>query len=153
MTIKSRMRNYLRVATLAGCTIVACAVPMLAQDAPPAPAAGQQQGDRPSPAEMQQRRLDMMTKQLDLTPDQVAQVKAILESQQQQMQAMRDSVAAGGDPRSQMSSIRRATSAKIRGLLTEDQKPKFDQMESRMSQRQGAGAPAGGPPPPPPAAI
>lgn len=143
----------LRVAAVAFGTAMACVAPMWAQDTPPAAPAGQQQGrggGRGNSAEMEQSRLDMMTKQLSLTPDQVVQVKTILDTQRQQMQAMRDSVGAGGDPRQQMSDIRRSTSAKIRGVLTDDQKPKFDEMEARMAQRQGAGGPGGPPPTPPP---
>jgi len=149
-----RMRKYVRVAVLAGVAAVAGVAPMLGQDAPPAPPAGQQGGGpRLSPAEMEQHRLDLLTTQLNLAPDQVLQVKAILHEQSQKMQEMRDAVASGGDPRSQMSSIRRTTAAKIRGVLTEEQKPKFDEMESRMPQRQGPGGAGTPPPPPPPPAI
>ncbi len=117
---------------------------MLAQDTPGAPAAQQGQGRR-NPGEMEQRRLDMITKQLNLTPDQVTQVKAILDSQTQQMAALRDGGDAQGDRRAQMMSIRQSTQAKIRATLTDDQKTRFDAMQERMQQRRGGGE--GGPPP------
>jgi protein CpxP len=126
---------------------------MLAQDAgspPPPPQGGQGMGGR-NPAEMEQRRLDMMTRQLSLSPDQVTQVKAIMDSQSQQMTALRDG---GGPPtgaqREQMMAIRQASNAKIRALLTDDQKTKFDAMEARMQNRQRGGGSDTPPSPPPP---
>jgi Spy/CpxP family protein refolding chaperone len=124
---------------------------MLAQDTPPAPPPdGAQQGlppgGRGNPAEREQRQLEMMTKQLSLTTDQQTQAKAILDDQQKQMMAARNSDS-GGDPRAQMMSIRQASMARIRALLTDDQKTKFDAMQSRQRQRGPGGE--GGPPPPP----
>jgi Spy/CpxP family protein refolding chaperone len=90
----------------------------------------------------------MMTKQLSLSPDQVAQVKAIMDLQNQQVMALRDG---GGPPtgerREQMMAIRQASSAKIRALLTDDQKAKFDAMEARMQNRQRGGGSSTPPPP------
>ena len=91
----------------------------------------------------------MMTKQLNLTPDQATQVKAILEDQQKQMMAARNSDS-GADPREAMMAIRKASNDKIKALLTDDQKPKFDEMLAQQRQRGGGGGQGGPPPPPPP---
>ncbi len=121
---------------------------MLAQEPSGAPETQQGQGRR-NPAEMEQRRLDMMTKQLSLSPDQVTQVKAILDSESQQMSALRNGGGdAQGDRRSQMMAIRQSSQAKIRATLTDDQKTKYDAMEAQMQQRQQRrGGGEGGPPP------
>lgn len=132
---------------------------MVAQDAS-APAAGQgteqgpPQGGRRNPAEMEQRRLEMMTKQLGLTPDQVTQVKGIMDAQRQEMMANRSSSASPEDRRAQMMAARDATQGKIRAVLTEEQKPKFDAMEAKMKARmQERNGGQDGPPPPPPSGL
>ncbi|QHN02335.1 hypothetical protein FTO74_02325 [Granulicella sp. WH15] len=145
-----KLATKMRIAVLACCVATAGVVPMLAQDASGAPAAQQDdqqqgRGGRRNPAEMEQRRLDMMTRQLSLSPDQVTQVKALLDTESQQMSALRNGGGdAQGDRRSQMMSIRQSTQAKIRATLTDDQKTKFDAMQARMQQRRGG---EGGPPP------
>ncbi len=144
MTDRIKLATKMRIAVLACCVATAGVAPMLAQDTSGAPQA-QQGGGRRNSAEMEQRRLDMMTRQLNLSPDQVTQVKAILDSESQQMAALREGGDAQGDRRSQMMSIRQASQAKIRATLTDDQKAKFDAMQERMRQRRGGGE--GGPPP------
>ncbi len=144
----------LRVTLLAVCTS-ACAVPVLAQDAPPSPPS-QKQGDpgghgRGGP-EQQQRQLDMMTKQLDLTPDQVIQVKTIQADGRTKMMAMReDTSMSQDDKRARMMAMHQEEQSKIRGILADDQKTKYDAMLKQMQERRGGvyGG-SGGPPPPPP---
>src|SRR5260370_36704689 len=70
-------RAAMRAATLALCTTVLCAMPMIAQDtAPPPPP--DHMGGHGGPGHMDgEHRLAMLTKKLNLTPDQVTQVKAI----------------------------------------------------------------------------
>ncbi|WP_263383831.1 hypothetical protein [Granulicella arctica] len=151
--------NGMRVAMLAICTLTVSAIPAMAQDngAPPPPPAGDQGpggGGHRDPARMEERQLEMMTKHLNLTPDQVTQVKAIDDAQRSQMMAMRgDTSMSRDDKHSKMMAMRQDREAKIRAVLTDDQKPKFDAMlakeHERMENRQGG---QGGPPPPPPAA-
>ncbi len=142
----------LRVALLAACTS-ALAVPMHAQDAPPPSYQGQGGPGRGGP-EQQQRQLDMMTKQLNLTPDQVTQIKAIQADGRTKMMAMRDDTSMSqDDKRSKMMSMRQDEQGKIRGVLTDDQKPKYDAMLQQMQERRGGGGyggNGGAPPQPPP---
>jgi len=90
------------------------------------------------------QRLQMMTKQLDLTTDQQAKIKPILESESQQMQALhQDSSLSREDRMSKMQQIRQGTNDQIKPILTSDQQQKFQEMVSH----QGRGGPHGAPPP------
>ena len=71
------------------------------------------------------------------------------------MMALReDTSIAGSDKRAKMMDIHKAAQEKIRALLTDDQKTKYDALQAEMRERMenrrgGPGAPP--PPPPPPA--
>jgi protein CpxP len=140
--IMTNLRKYaVRVGALALCSAALCAVPMMAQGG----------GGGMSP-ERQQAQLDAMTQAVGLTPDQVTQVKAINADSMQKMMALRSS---GGDPadmRPKMMAMRTEQQAKIKAILTDDQKPKYDAYLA--SQPRGGGRPGGGggdgPPPPSP---
>jgi Spy/CpxP family protein refolding chaperone len=85
-----------------------------------------------------------LTERLNLTDDQQGKVKAILEDGRTQMQKLRgDDSMSQEDKMSKMRSIHDATTAKIRDILTDDQKKKFDELEQerreRMKQRQQGG--------------
>jgi Spy/CpxP family protein refolding chaperone len=100
------------------------------------------------------RQVEMLTKRLNLTPDQVTQVKAIDDDQMSQMKALHDDTStAQADKRGKMMAIRQASQDKIRNVLTDEQKPKYDamlaKMQSRRQNRHG-GDEGGAPPPPPP---
>jgi len=150
--MKNITRNAARIATLALCTLAIGATTLRAQDTPPPPSQDQGPppggpgGGRMNP----ERQLEMMTKTLDLTPDQVTAVKAIQEDSRKQSMALRDDTSTPMEQkRDKMMAIRAASQAKIRALLTDDQKAKFDKMEARTRNRGGS---SGGdtPPPPPP---
>ncbi len=147
---KTHALPALRVALLAVCTS-AFAVPMLAQDAPPPQ--GQRGPGRGGP-EQQQRQLDMMTSQLSLTPDQVTQIKTIQADGRAKMMAMRDDTSTSqDDKRAKMMSMHQEEQGRIRGILTDDQKPKYDAMLKQMQERRGGGGyggNGGAPPQPPP---
>jgi Spy/CpxP family protein refolding chaperone len=140
------------------CAVGLAAAPMLAQDTAPAPPPPQQQ-----PTEGgwhgrggEEHQLEHLTKALNLTPDQVTQVKAIQASSRQQMETLRsDTTTAQPDKRAKMMSIHQTAQTNIRAVLTDDQKTKFDAMQARMQERraehqQGDQAPPPPPPPPPP---
>jgi protein CpxP len=162
LTSHRSMKPMTRAAMLALCAAVLSTTPMLmAQDNSAAPPPPQQQQDSMSPQMGRHaraghrggRRIEMLTKRLNLTPDQVTQVKAIDADTMSQMKALRaDTTTAKADKRSQMMAIHQASQDKIRNVLTDEQKTQFDDMQAKMKQRRhnrrgGEGAP---PPPPPP---
>jgi Spy/CpxP family protein refolding chaperone len=121
-------------------------IPMKAQDAAPQPApqAEAQPGGRAE--HMQARQLETLTKKLNLTADQQSQVKSIQQDTSQQMMALRnDSTLSQDQRRTKMMDIRKASQDRIRGVLTDEQKLKFDamqaQMQGRMRNRQQDQAP------------
>ncbi len=129
-----------QLAMLALCMTTLSAVSMLAQDSsvpPPAPQGGQDRPmGRPGPMQMQERQLARMTTELNLSADQVTQIKSIQADTNKQMLALRDDTStAPEDKREKMMSIRKASREKVRRVLTDDQKTKFDAMEARMRER------------------
>ena len=97
------------------------------------------------------QQLEGMTKRYNLSADQQTQLKPILASQQQQMQALRgDSSLSREDRMTKMQSIRADTKTKIEAVLNDDQKKQFEADQQRMQQQrmQGGGGPDGGGPPP-----
>ena len=150
-------KNGMRVALLAFCTLTVSAIPAMAQDnSTPSPAPSGDQGSmggHHDPAQMEQHQLEMMTKRLSLTPDQVIQVKAIDDAQRTQRMALRgDTSMSREDKHGKMMAMRQDRESKIRAVLTDDQKPKYDAMvareHERMENHQGG---HGAPPEPPPA--
>lgn len=135
--------NLMRTAALLLCS-ASLALPAMAQggqtnDGPP-----QGPGGMRGPA----ARLEMMQKELSLTPDQTTKVKAILDDERSQMMAARNDNSGG---REKMMEIRKASNEKIKALLDATQKAKYEEMEKRMRERMREGRQGGdGPPPPPP---
>ena len=154
------MHKRVRTAALAMCTLAALAVPAIAQDngAPPPPQQGQMGPDGPGgrrdPAQMEARQLEMMTKRLKLTPDQVTHVKAIDDAQRTQMMALREDTATPREEkRGKIMAMRQDREAKIRAVLTPEQQPKYDEMIAKEKERmehRGGGPDGAAPPPPPP---
>jgi Spy/CpxP family protein refolding chaperone len=148
-------RSYLlRVAVLAIGATAWSALPTMAQDpaAPPPPQdqAGPRQGG-PGQGGMRGNQVEFLTKKLNLTPDQVTQVKAIDADAMNQMKALReDTSVAGPDRRAKMMDIRKASQDKIRALLTDDQKTKFDALQAQAREHRGDHGGGDGPPPAPP---
>ena len=138
----------LRVAVLAiGAT--ALSVSAVAQDpgAPPPPPAGQH---GPRGGGMRGHQVEFLTKKLDLTPDQVTQVKAIDADTWKQAKAVQDDTSvAGPDKRSKMMEIHKASQDKIRALLNPDQQTKFDALQAEMREHRGNRGGGNGAPPPP----
>jgi protein CpxP len=149
-------RSYLlRVAVLAIGATALSALPAMAQDpsAPPPPQdqAGPRQGG--PGGGMRGNQVDFLTKKLNLTPDQVTQVKAIDADAMDQMKALReDTSVAGPDKRAKMMDIHKTSQDKIRALLTDDQKTKFDALQAQMRAGRGNHGGGDGPPPTPPTA-
>jgi hypothetical protein len=106
--------------------VALCGVQVKAQEGP----SGQHMGQRHrmSPDEELQR----LDKRLNLTDEQKKQIKPILEDRQQKMESLRsDSSLSEEDRRSNMRSTFEESNGKIRNLLNDDQKKKFDEMQQR----------------------
>lgn len=151
MSVMGYSKTGMRGALVALCTLALCVVPIRAQDgsAPPPPQQGGGAQGMGRPGQMQERQLERMTKELNLTPDQVTQLKDIQADTRKQMMALReDASTAPEDRRDKMMTIRKGSMDKIRSMLTEDQKTKFDAMQSQMMGRgQQRGGNESGPPP------
>jgi periplasmic protein CpxP/Spy len=139
--------SMLRVVVLALGATALCALPAIAQD-PAAPPQGQ---DGPRQGGMRGNQVEFLTKKLNLTPDQVTQVKAIDADTMKQSRALReDTSVADSDKRAKMMDIHKASQDKIRALLTPDQQTKFDALQAQMREHRGNRGGGDGPPPAPP---
>jgi Spy/CpxP family protein refolding chaperone len=131
------------------------AAPMLAQEPATAPAP-QQQAPQEHPGGGWQGReghqLEHLTRALNLTPDQVSQIKTIQESARQQMIALhQDTTTPQADKRAKMMSLHQTEQTNIKAVLNDDQKSRFDAMQARMRERRedhDQGGPATQPLPP-----
>ena len=133
------MKTLQKLLLLAMCMLGMSA---FAQQNPPPPGGeGQGQGRRMPSIEDQ---LKNLTEKLTLTDDQQAKVKTILEDTRSQMtKIMQDQDMSREDKMAKGRSIREAGNTKIREVLTDEQKKKFDdlqkEMQERMRQRQQGG--------------
>jgi Spy/CpxP family protein refolding chaperone len=124
-----------------------------AQDQPPPPPPPGQGGPgHGAGMGMRGNNVEFLTKRLNLTPDQVTQVKAIDDDTQKQSKAiMDDTTLAQPDKRAKMMDLHKTAQGKIRALLTPDQQKQYDALQEEMRQRmQNRGGPGGPPPPPQP---
>ena|SRR5579859_76124 len=135
----------IRLLTLLAACLFAMAA--LAQQNPPAQPSGDQKPG--GHGHMGMGNVDDHVKELsaklNLTADQQTKVKAILEEHHQQMQAMmKDDSMSKEDKHAKMMSMHDSVHAKVREILTDEQKPKFDamvkDMESNMNGMHGKGA-------------
>ncbi len=114
----------------------ALTLPALAQGTP----AGAP-GEGPSPHhEMPSvgERVQHLTKMLNLSDDQQTKVKSILEDQQNQMASLKqDASMSQQDRRAKFQQIHGATQQKIREVLNDEQKAKFDQMQAEHKGHMG----------------
>ena len=109
------------------------------------PAAGRRGGPAMDPEQQVQR----MKQQLNLTDDQVSQIRPLLADEQKQSMAVRsDTTMSREDKQAKMQSLRQDSMAKVRAILTDAQKSQYDEMiakrQQMMQQRrqQGGDAPA-----------
>jgi protein CpxP len=139
----TKMMKYgMRAAILAVCAAALTAAPAMAQGG----GGGGQGGGRAMMTPDQQ--VERLNAALTLTADQQTAIKAILEQSMKDNMALRDDTSLSQDDRmAKMRVIRDAQTAKIKALLNDDQKAKYDAMMAAQRQR----GPGGPPPPPPPA--
>jgi Spy/CpxP family protein refolding chaperone len=141
-------RSMLRIAVLAVGATALSALPAMAQDPSAPPPSGGQYGGRGGRGGMQGHQIEFLTKKLDLTPDQVTQVKAIDADTWKQAKALHeDTTIADADKRTKMMDIHKASQEKIRALLTPDQQTKFDALQAEMKNRGNRHGGLEGPPP------
>lgn len=82
-----------------------------------------------------QARLDHMSKTLNLTDDQKAKIKPILDNENQQMQSLKsDTSTAKQDKRAKAMEIHKSSMDQIRSLLNSDQQAKLDQQMQKMKE-------------------
>jgi protein CpxP len=93
------------------------------------------------------RQAKHLAKELNLSQDQVAQIKPILADRDQQVQSLRgDTSLAPQDRREKMRGIMQDSKSKIEAVLNDSQKQQFEQMlANRRAHRKGGAAPSGQP--------
>ena len=131
------------LALLAACLFAMAAG---AQQNPPAQESGEhkhggQSGRMGNMDDMMQE----LTTKLNLTADQQTKIRSIMEQQHEQMRAtMNDQSLSKEDKHAKMKSAHESIQAKVREVLTDEQKPKFDammkDMENNMHGKNGQGA-------------
>jgi len=128
--------------------VALCGVRAYGQETPQAPSGEHmRQWHRMTPDEELQR----LDKSLKLTDDQKSQIKPILEDRQKQMESFHSDTSLSPEDRmGKIRSLMKESNGKIRDLLNDDQKKKFDEMQQQGRGRMGGHGPGGGPPPPPP---
>jgi len=112
--------------------------PEFAKKEASAPQKGPAPAPAPSPSAVSPEQiLERLKAELKLTPDQQAGIARILKDAQAEIQAARK---AGGaeEARAKAKELRAGNRIKIRSLLTEEQKKKYDQMDQRPDSSQGA---------------
>ncbi|HEY1807447.1 MAG TPA: hypothetical protein VGG42_02740 [Acidobacteriaceae bacterium] len=135
------MRNRLFAIALGGIIAVSANAALCAQDnsaQSTTPQASTQQpgqfhrGHRMDP----DRQLAHLTKKLDLSADQQAQIKPILLDRQQQMQALwQDQTLSRQDKRAKAQAIQQDTQTKLEAAMNDQQKQKFEEMRAKMQAR------------------
>jgi Spy/CpxP family protein refolding chaperone len=111
-----------------------------------APPPGARGGPRGGPT------LDQIAQQLNLTDDQKAKVKPILDTRDQKMKDLRaDTTLSQEDRRTKMQTIRQETTDAMKGVLTPEQFDKYQEMQQRARNRAGGAAGGGAAPAAPPA--
>jgi Spy/CpxP family protein refolding chaperone len=146
------LKRMTRRALIAIACSAALAAPMFAQQDPSSNPPQQQGagGYGNHGPENPDRRVARLTKALNLSSDQASQIKSILTDGQQQMQALRqDTSVQGPDRHARMMALRQAEETKIKGVLTDDQKAKFDAMQAQGRERREERKENGQNPPPP----
>lgn len=122
--------KLMRLTTLLATCLFAMAA--LAQQNPPAQESGAHKHSGPGMGNVDDHVKELTTK-LNLTADQQTKVKAILEENHQKMETMmNDQSMSKEDKHARMKEMHDSVHAKVREVLTDDQKPKFDAMVKDM---------------------
>ena len=96
------------------------------------PAAGQSAHHQMDP----NHQVKMLAKKLNLSDDQQKQLLPILTDRQQQVESIHnDSSLSPKDRHAKMQSVREDSDTKIKGILNDNQKQAYDQMQQQMHER------------------
>jgi protein CpxP len=152
------MHRRLRTVALSSalCLGLATASTLFAQDSPPPP---DQQSGQPMPQGWHHhgpmspdQELAHMTKALNLSSDQQAQLKPILQSRSDQMQQIhQDSSLARPDKMAKMKALDDSSNTQVESVLNDQQKAKYEKMMERRKEHMQHMRQDGDQGPPPPA--
>ena len=153
-------RSWLAIAFLAGVLSLGLAagnaLAQDTQDAPPPPPPGQGTGQGMGrgmgrrPMESVNDQIKHLSKKLNLSDDQQAKLKPILEDQRKQMEAIHSDTSLSREDRfSKMQALRQSSDAQIKGVLNEEQQKNFDKMRADQQDRMKQWRKDAPPPPPP----
>jgi Spy/CpxP family protein refolding chaperone len=123
------------MATMAA-SLATFALPAAAQKGPgPGDGQGMRQGQGKS-GPSAEKRLQHLTRQLDLSAEQQAQIRPILQEEESQLAALRaETTLSREERRSRLQELYAATFKKIRPILTPEQQQKHDDIQQRMQER------------------
>ena len=145
------MKTYLLLPAFVCAAVITISPALRAEDAIPAtspsqpatpPQEGQHRGGNP---------LEMLTKKLDLTEDQQAKLKPILDDRHEKMKALRDDTSlTPEDKKAKAKALADSTNDQIKAILTPDQLTKFTALQAEMKehrekQHEQAASPAAAP--------
>lgn len=142
------------IAAIALGGLMACGPIARAQDnaTPPPPAGGDNTTPPPRARRGRGNALQAILAKLDLTDDQKAKAKPVVEDHNKQMRGVfQDSSLSNEDKRDKAKTITDATNAKLKDILTADQYTKYLDLQKQMMNRRRGGAGGGTATPPPPA--
>ena len=132
---------------IAALALAMLSLPALAQGSSATPT-GEGQGQHHGMPSVDER-VAHMTKALNLSEDQQTKIKAILTDQRDQVMSLKqDTSTTPQDRRAKFQEIHQSTKQKISGVLNDDQKAKFEQMQQRHKEHmmnKGAGQSGTGP--------
>ena len=129
------MKNLVRFLAV-GVVFAALSLAPLAQNAPAGTSAEKQGMNHGMPSV--EERVQHLTNALNLTTDQQAKVKSILEDQKNQMVSLKqDTSLSKQDRHAKLQATHQDTRQKIQAVLTDDQKAKFEQMQALRKEHMG----------------
>jgi periplasmic protein CpxP/Spy len=128
------------------------------QDAPPPPSSSQQPGPGMGrgmghhPMGSVDDQIKHLSKKLNLSDDQQAKLKPILEDQRKKMEAIHGGASISREDRfGKMQALRQSSDAQIKSVLNEEQQKSFDEMRAEQQERMKQWRRGGDNAPPPPA--
>ena len=146
-----KMKTYLLLPALVCAAVVSVSPALMAADetvpgpSPSQPATPPQEGQHRGGGNL----LEMLTKKLDLTADQQAKLKPILDDQHEKMKALHeDASLKPEDKKEKAKSLREAANDQIKAILTPDQQTKYAALLAEMKEhreKQHEQAPAAAP--------